>query len=94
MNLSFLPGHLKLSKNHDGDYVITIKDEEVFRGRIEKRALSRFNAIRAEMEKEFPAHELSKEEKTAALLGSIMDTKLVEVSPVMPMRLPSKSFQL
>jgi len=79
MNLSFLPGQLRLFKTRDGDYVITVKDEEVFRGRVEKKAITQFNALRAEMEKEFPAHELTKEEKTAALLGSIMDAKLVEV---------------
>lgn len=79
MNLSFIPGQLRLDKQPSGEYVITIEGEEVFRGRQEKKAVARFNAIRAQMEKQFPAHELSKEEKTAALLGSIMDTKLVEV---------------
>ena len=79
MNLSFIPGQLTLQKVASGEYVIAVANEEVYRCRHERRAIARFNMIRAEMEKEFPAHELSKEEKTAALLGSIMNTKLIEV---------------
>jgi hypothetical protein len=79
MNLSFLPGELYLTKQKDGAYVITIRGEEVFSTRVEKKALTEYNKIRKDMEAKYPARELTPEEKTEALRRWVMDTKIVEV---------------
>ena len=80
MNLSFLPGGLHLEKKQDGSYRVTIQGQEVLNTRSEKKAISEYNKIRKEMESQFPAHELSQEEKTQLLLKYI--AQLPRVSPV------------
>lgn len=67
MNLSFLPGQLFLNKEPDGSYVITLKGDEVFRGKMEKKAITKYNKLRAELEQQFPAREMSSEEKAQLL---------------------------
>ena len=79
MNLSFLPGELYLTKIQDGSFVITIKGEEVFRTRVEKKALTEYNKIRKDMESQYPARELTPEEKSAALRKWLMDAKITQV---------------
>lgn len=76
MNLSFLPGELHLNKQDDGLYVITVRGEEVFATRVEKKAITAFNKIRREMESIFPPTELTPEEKTKLLLKYIADSRL------------------
>jgi hypothetical protein len=79
MELNFIPGELKLEKQRDGDYVVTIKGEEVFRGKVEKKALAEYNRIRKQMEQEFPPHELTPEQKRKALERMIADIKYTQV---------------
>jgi hypothetical protein len=79
MKLSFLPGELYLNQERDGTYLVTMKGQEVLRTRVEKKALVKFNALRRELELEFPARELTSEEKGAALSRSVMDYKLIQV---------------
>ena len=79
MRLSFLPGDLHLFQQSDGTYVVTHQGEQVFRSKLEKRSLAKFNAIRRNLEVQFPARELTPEEKSAALSRSLMNYKLVEV---------------
>lgn len=79
MKLSFLPGDLHLTKGQDGSYVITMQGVEILRTPTEKKAMSKFNALRRELETQFPARELSPEEKRAALEKYIMEYKLVQV---------------
>lgn len=79
MNLSFLPGELRLSKTANGDYVITIQSEEVFTTRIEKKAILKFNALRKDMESQFPPHEITPEQKKAILQRMIMHQVMGEV---------------
>jgi len=79
MKLSFLPGNLHLDQERDGTYVVTMQAQEVLRTRAEKKALLKFNALRKDLESQFPAHELTPEEKAAALSRSVMDYKLVQV---------------
>jgi hypothetical protein len=79
MKLSFFPGNLHLTQERDGTYVVTQSEQEVFRSKIEKRALAKFNSLRRELEATFPAHELTAEEKSAALHRALMDHKLIEV---------------
>lgn len=80
MKLSFLPGELYLEKNCDGLYLVSIQGQEIFSTRLEKKAISEYNKIRKEMEAQFPAHELSREQKTQLLLNYI--AQLPRVSPV------------
>ena len=79
MKLSFLPGELFLNQEKDGTYLVTMQGQDVLRTKVEKRALTRFNVLRKELESQFPAHELTPEEKGAALSRAVMDYKLVEV---------------
>jgi hypothetical protein len=79
MELSFLPGELYLKKTSDGTFVITIQGEEIFRGKIEKKALTEYNRIRKDMEEKYPARELTPEEKSEALRKWMMDAKITEV---------------
>ncbi len=79
MKLSFLPGNLHLSEEQDGTYLIVMQGEELFRTRIEKKALLRFNALRRELESQFPAHEPTAEERRAALEKYLMDYKAIQV---------------
>ena len=78
MRLAFLPGGLFLSKDGN-EFIITIEETEVFRSNVEKLALNKFNAIRKAMEQEYPATELTKEQKHEALKRLIGDTVLREV---------------
>ncbi len=57
MQLSFLPGELQLTKTDESQYIITIQGEEVLRTPVEKKALTKFNSLRREMEAQYPAHE-------------------------------------
>ncbi len=79
MKLSFLPGDLHLNQERDGTYLVTMQGEELLRTRIEKKALVRFNAERKELETQFPARELTPEEKRAALQKYLLDYKAAEV---------------
>ena len=75
MNLSFLPGELNLTKTQDGSFLITIQGEEVYRTRVEKKALAEYNKIRKDMESQYPARELTRGEKTALLLKYIGESQ-------------------
>ena len=79
MNLSFLPGELHLNKTASGDYVIKIQGKEVFTTRNEKKAVLKFNALRQEMESQFPPHEITPEQKKAILQRMIMHQVMGEV---------------
>lgn len=76
MKLSFFPGELYLTKQQNGLYVITVRGEEVFSTRAEKKALAQFNKIRGEMESLFPPTELTPEEKTKLLLKYVAERKV------------------
>ena len=68
-----------MNQERDGTYLVTLRGDEVLRTRVEKKALVKFNALRRDLELQFPARELTPEEKGAALSRSIMDYKLVQV---------------
>jgi hypothetical protein len=73
MKLAFLPGGLFLSKEQD-DFVVTLDSKEVLRSRSQKRALTKFNELRKELEHKFPNRDLSPEEKRALLQKEIADS--------------------
>jgi hypothetical protein len=75
MKLSFLPGELYLNKESDGSYVVTVQGEEILSTHVEKKALAKFNEVRREMELRFPAHEMTPEQKRAALANLIGEFK-------------------
>jgi hypothetical protein len=82
MRLSFLPGGLLLVKTGD-EYVITIEDEEVFRSKLERKAIQKFNGIRKDMEQKYPATGLTKEQKQEALKRLIGDYLYTQVRNTM-----------
>jgi hypothetical protein len=79
MKVSFLPGDLHLNKEQDGTYLVTMQGQELLRTRIEKRALAKFNAVRKHLEIQFPARELTPEQKRAALQKYLLEYKAAEV---------------
>jgi hypothetical protein len=72
MKLSFLPGNLFLDS--DGSLRIMINGKEVLRTRSRKAAISKFNALRQEMERRFPPHEVSAEQKAESLKNMMKDS--------------------
>lgn len=88
MNLSFVPGQLRLDTDATGDHVITVAGEEVFRSRQDKKAISRYNEIRKEMEARFPARELTPEEKQKSLEKLVGEIKYTAVRN--SMKVPKK----
>jgi len=79
MKLSFLPGDLHLNEEPDGTYLVTMQGQELLRTEIEKKALARFNAVRRNLESQFPARELTSQERRAALEKYLLDYKAAEV---------------
>jgi hypothetical protein len=71
MQLTFLPGELCLKKSDDGMFVISLHNEEVFRTKMEKKALTEYNRIRKDMEQQFPPTPISQQQKTELLLRYI-----------------------
>lgn len=61
------------------EFVVTIEEDEIFRSRVEKAALRKFNDIRRDMEEEYPAIKLTKEQKQEALKRLVGDQVLREV---------------
>jgi hypothetical protein len=79
MRLSFLPANLHLTKERDGTFLVAEQGQELLRTKIEKKALARFNARRQELKAQFPARELTPEEKVAALERSLLDHKIAQI---------------
>ena len=75
MKLSFLPGELELS-DEQGEFVVQVQRKEILRTRSKQTALSKFNALRRSMERQFPAREVTPEEKKE-LLNSIFNEALL-----------------
>ena len=76
MNLSFLPGDLRLSKGDNGLFVVSMAGQDILRTKSQRAALSKFNALRTELEKKFPMRELTAEERTELLHREINDSLL------------------
>ena len=74
MKLAFLPGNLHLDQSEDGAYIVSIEGQEVLRTRSQRAAVQRFNELRVEMEKRYPARELTLEEKAEILQLAIGDS--------------------
>ncbi len=74
MKLSFFPGQLFLDSADDGTLRVTLNGEEVLCTRSKRAAVARFNALREEMERRFPPHELTQEEKAEAFKRAVADS--------------------
>lgn len=76
MNISFLPADLHLSKTNDGVFVVKLADKEILSTKSQRVALAKFNSLRSELEKKFPTHKPSPEEKAQLLEREINDSLL------------------
>ena len=76
MNLAFLPGDLHLAKNADGLFVVTMCGQEILSTRSQRSAVTKFKALRAELEKRFPMREATAQEKHELLQREINDSLL------------------
>ena len=66
-----MPGNLHLTKNADGIFVVTLCGQEILTTKSQKSALARFNTLREELEKKFPMHESTAEERAEFLRREI-----------------------
>lgn len=80
MKLSFIPADLHLDTTTDGTHRITLKGSEVFRCASGAKALRKFNEIKGQLQEEFPAHDLSNEEKKELLQKAIGDALVKHTS--------------
>lgn len=76
MNLSFLPGDLHLYKDEGGFFIVKMSDQQILSTRSRRSALSKFNSLRAELEKRFPTREPTAAEKAELLRKEIGNSLL------------------
>src|ERR1700756_3287406 len=74
MKLAFIPGELFLNRIDDGSYVVFLQGREIFRTRSQHSAITKFNEVRNEIERNFPARELTPEGKAEILKQDIGDS--------------------
>ena len=74
MKLSFIPGKLYLLGNEDGSYSVMLKGGEILRTRSQRGAVAKFNKVRQEIEAQFPAHQMTDEDKAELLRRSINES--------------------
>lgn len=74
MNLSFVPADLHLRKTANSVYIVTLSGQEILSTRSQRAAVTKFNSLRVELEKRFPARELTAEEKAELLRREIKDS--------------------
>jgi hypothetical protein len=73
VKLSFLPADLHLRKEENEYFTVTLGSEEILRCRSGKKAMGVFNSLKNDLEKKFPTHNLSPEEKAEILRRTIAD---------------------
>lgn len=76
MNLSFVPGDLRLSTSLDGHFIVSMAGQELLNTTSQRLALAKFNSLRTELEKKFPSRQPNAEEKAALLQREINDSLL------------------
>jgi hypothetical protein len=76
MKLSFVPGNLFLDSAEDGSLRIVLEGQEIFRTRSQRAAVAKFNALRQEMERRFPPHELTMDERAQMFKAMMRDSLL------------------
>jgi hypothetical protein len=74
MKLSFLPADLHLSETTSGLFLVTMCGRELMSTKSQRAALAKFNAIRSELELEFPVREPSPKEKAELLQREISNS--------------------
>ncbi len=74
MNLSFLPADLHLRKLESGSYLVSMAGQAILSTKSQRAALTKFNSLRNELEKRFPARELTADEKAELLRQEIKDS--------------------
>jgi hypothetical protein len=74
MNLSFLPGDLHLSRNAEGLFIVTVAGQAILRTKSQRSALSKFNALRTELDSKFPTRVPTPEEKAELLQQEIKES--------------------
>ena len=74
MNLSFLPGDLRLLKDAEGLFVVTVAGQAILRTKSQRSALSKFNDLRTELERKFPTRLPTPEEKAELLQREINES--------------------
>jgi hypothetical protein len=74
MKMSFMPGDLHVEREVNGEYVVRLAGTQILRTSSEKAALSRFKALRTEMETKFPTREPTQQEREELCRHAIADS--------------------
>ena len=73
VKLCFIPADLHLDTDRDGQVTVTLQGTVIFQSASRAKALKKFNEVKKELEKRFPAHDLSTEEKSALFRQAIAE---------------------
>ena len=76
MRLSFIPGDLYLADDSDGSFTVSFRGKVVLETKARKAAVARYNAIRKELEAEFPTPRLTPEQKEELRRKAALDSML------------------
>lgn len=76
MRLSFVPGQLFLEQLENGTYQLRQGGTVMGQFKSQRQAVSAFNQIRRKLELEFPAKELSPEEKKRLMIEELARSSL------------------
>jgi hypothetical protein len=77
LKISFLPGDLHL-REENGLFTVSLHGAEILRTQYKSAAVNRFNAIRREMENQFPNRDATPEEKLSLLNRMLNDFAVTE----------------
>jgi hypothetical protein len=76
LNLSFLPGDLRLSKNEQGFFLLTLAGREILKTKSQRAASARYLTLRTKLEKLFPTPEPTATDKSALLELEVRNSSL------------------
>ena len=95
LNLSFLPGDLRLSKDAQGFFVLTLADREILKTKSQRAASAKYHSLRREIEKMFPAVETTPADKRTLLEREVKDSSVERWVPKRSTRVsPSALFEV
>jgi hypothetical protein len=73
LKLHFVPADLHLSQQGDGTYLVTMGETVLLMTPNQRAAVRKFNEVRQALEAEFPARELSDEDRKTNFLRDLVD---------------------
>ena len=72
--MSFIPGDLYLTEETSGFFTVTFQGAIVLKSKTKKMAIAKYDAIRNELQVQFPARDVTPEEKKELLRKASLDS--------------------